>query len=344
MERSLKSISLPPSFDVSAQLGYSAKSLSALYAGITGSLVDNSWATLSNDSFEKWSSQATLNLLTQRTPGFELDDKIATLRKQVAEAARQLEAEKTESAKRRDLVHDLRQKLEELQKKHELAVVLQRIHPEATQLLLTSTVFREKLLGGHACKSFVLSVDIRRSTELMLKARMPQLYANFITELAVALRDIVIEYQGIFDKFTGDGILAFFPDFYSGEDAGLRAVACADKCHAVFKALYERSRHCFQVVPIAIGLGVGIDYGETHLVTVGDGLTVVGVPVVYACRIGGAPAGTTLLNQPAFEQLFPKYSAQCRFTESKFEAKHEGDLLVYSVRLVSELSEMSEPA
>lgn len=316
----------------------------SLLSGVSGSIGVQGLSIFGADGIPKLSEQAAKNLQALSKSSLELGDKIAALRKEVTETARKLEAEKEETARRQGLEAELQQQIGELKKKQELAVVLQRIHPEATSLLLESSAFKDKLLGGHACKSFVLSVDIRRSTELMLKARTPQLYANFITQLAIALRDSVIEYQGVFDKFTGDGILAFFPDFYSGEDAGLRAVACAEKCHEIFRQLYERSRHCFQVVPLEIGLGVGIDFGDTHLVTVGDGLTVVGVPVVYACRIGGAPAGTTLVNQPAFEQLFPAYSAQCRFSETAFEAKHEGALLVHAVQLATSSIALKEAA
>jgi hypothetical protein len=34
------------------------------------------------------------------------------------------------------------------------------------------------------------------------------------------------------------------------------------------------------------GLGIGIDFGATRLVQMAGGLSVVGAPVVYACRLG----------------------------------------------------------
>jgi class 3 adenylate cyclase len=51
------------------------------------------------------------------------------------------------------------------------------------------------------------------------------------------------------------------------------------------------------------GLGIGIDFGEVSVVDVNGELTVVGSPVVYACRLAAAPAGVTLLNEQAYQEL-----------------------------------------
>src|ERR1700730_4336105 len=98
----------------------------------------------------------------------------------------------------------------------------------------------------------------------MLKAREPKLFAQFITTLARQLRNEVLENYGIFDKFTGDGILAFFPEFYSGSDAGYFALRAAPTCHKVFASHYEKHRHCFISVLKELGLGIGLDYGQVQ--------------------------------------------------------------------------------
>jgi class 3 adenylate cyclase len=167
----------------------------------------------------------------------------------------------------------------------------------------------------------------------MLKARNPRLYAEFITILARQLREIILQNYGIFDKFTGDGVLAFFPDFYTGKDAGYFALKAANDCHEVFAEHYASNKHCFTSILKDIGLGIGIDYGEVQIVQIGGDFTVVGTPVVYACRMGGADAGHTYLNQPAFEKLFESYSAICDFDECEITIKHEGKTLAYGVEL-----------
>ena len=62
-----------------------------------------------------------------------------------------------------------------------------------------------------------------------------------------------------------------------------------------------------------------------------SGLSVVGPPVVYACRMSGAPAGKTLLNQPAYEVIAKQFSAYCFVQETELEIKQEGRTLAYEV-------------
>jgi hypothetical protein len=101
--------------------------------------------------------------------------------------------------------------------------LLERVHPDATSSFGGRMNFRRGF--GGSVPHFVLSVDIRRSTELMLKARTAEKFAEFITGLSIELTTIVLNSFGVFDKLTGDGILAFFPDFFSGPDAAYRVVA-----------------------------------------------------------------------------------------------------------------------
>jgi class 3 adenylate cyclase len=228
-----------------------------------------------------------------------------------------------------------------LQSKQAMASLTGRIDPAAVDAapdLLT------KFVADTACQALVMSVDLRRSTDLMLKAREPQLFAQFIRSLCDTLRDIILASQGVFDKFTGDGILAFFPDFYSGEDAAFRAVHAAAECHKAFLSHYQRHHSAFNSVLKDVGLGIGIDYGVIHLVRVGDEITVVGTPVVYACRMSGAPAGSTLLNQRAYEEVLRRFSSYCSIHETEIDLKHEGVHIGYSVHLNGRHYEPEPPA
>jgi len=167
----------------------------------------------------------------------------------------------------------------------------------------------------------------------MLKAREPKLFAEFIMTLAGRMRQIIIDNFGVFDKFTGDGILAFFPEFYSGRDAGFLCLDAATKCHTVFQATYKEHRRCFMSVLADTGLGIGIDYGHVQVVQIGGDFTVVGAPVVYACRMAGCTAGETFVNEPAFEKLFAELSAYCDFDETVLEIKREGKTLAHRAHL-----------
>jgi hypothetical protein len=101
----------------------------------------------------------------------------------------------------------------------------------------------------------------------------------------------------------------------------------------VFKEEYYRHRQYFTSVRSDAGLGIGIDCGDTALVTSMGALTVIGAPVVYACRYGAAPSGTTLLNQQAYSAVFEKYSEFCSFEETVLHIKNEGEFVAYKVQL-----------
>jgi len=274
----------------------------------------------------------------------ELNETITQLRREVEDKASELQHAKTNEEQKAKAIEQLQLKYKQLSDKEKLSFLLTRVNEEAQKLLLESDEFRKQFMDIRECNAFVMSVDIRRSTELMSKARSPQLFASFMTILCKDLEGIIKENYGVFDKFTGDGVLAFFPDFFSGEDAGFQAVSAADRCHSLFEEKYKEFRSSFISVLTGVGLGIGIDYGPAHLVQMAGGLTVVGAPVVYACRMGGAPAGTTLLNQPGYEKISEKFSAYCFFNETEIDIKNEGPTLAYEVRLNGKEFKPSRPA
>ena len=152
-----------------------------------------------------------------------------------------------------------------LLKQRDLRHLLDRVCEPAQTVLLGQGPLLDRFESTSLEDAFVMSIDIRRSTELMLKAREPQLFADFITELCIQLGGIIVDNLGVFDKFTGDGILAFFPMFFSGEDAGYLAVKAAEECHAAFTHHYAANRKCFTTILKDTGLGIGIDYGKVRL-------------------------------------------------------------------------------
>ncbi len=188
-----------------------------------------------------------------------------------------------------------------------------------------------------------MSIDIRRSAELMLKARTAELFGQFMAGLCDALRRVICDRFGIVDKFTGDGLLASFPEFFSGPDAGYRFISAAHEAHLVFAKIYKQHRRSFSTVLADIVLGIGVDYGIFRLLRFAGYLTVVGTPVVYATRLSSAPAGKTLLNQPAYEKIVSRYRAFCSLSEIELDIKHEGRVLAYEVRLGKRAFSPAEP-
>jgi class 3 adenylate cyclase len=262
-----------------------------------------------------------------------LDAEIIALRDTLEEQIKSLSEEKKTAQEKEQRISALEGTLEEYQAKQRLGVLLYNVRPEAGKRLLESDEFQRQFFETSDCHAFVMSVDIRRSTELMLKARSPDDFSKFILTLCTDLHQIILDSCGVFDKFTGDGVLCFFPDFYSGNDAAYRTLSAADRCHDAFRRHYHAFRKSFSSVLTDVGLGIGIDFGTVRLVKMAGGLTVVGVPVVYACRLSGAAPGQTLLNQPAYEQIAEKIGSLCFTAETTLDIKYEGRLLAYEARL-----------
>lgn len=273
-----------------------------------------------------------------------LQNEIHRLEDSLKTSVSELQKEKVTSAGHKEREAKLKLTLSDLTKKQQLAFLLDRVSPEAADVLLDSEQLRNEFLSSEARPLFAMSVDIRRSTDLMLKARTPQAFATFITNLCKELMDVVRKNHGVVDKFTGDGILCFFPEFFSGKDAGYYALAAADACHATFEKHYRTRRNSFTSVLKEVGLGIGVDYGECHLVQVAGTLTIVGSPVVYACRLGGAPAELTLLNQPAYEIISERHGGCVLLKETSIDIKREGVLVAYAANLSRSNFTPSPPA
>jgi class 3 adenylate cyclase len=213
-------------------------------------------------------------------------------------------------------------------------LTLDKISPRAHEALFSDRELRNRFLASTSdCAAFIMSIDIRRSTELMLKARTTELFAEFMAGLCEKLMGSICDKFGIVDKFTGDGLLVSFPEFFSGSDAGYRAISAADEAHRIFAKQYKQHRRSFSTILADVGLGIGIDYGDIRFMRIAGDLTVVGAPVVYATRMSSVPAGKTVLNQPAFEKISSQYRAFFSTSETKLDIKHEGRVLAYEVRL-----------
>ena len=274
----------------------------------------------------------------------ELRQENKGLREEVIDKQKALEKKEIETGELEESVKRLEKSNEKLSQQQRLQHLLYKVHPAAWKKLEREEAFRKLFYRDTPCPMFIMSIDIRKSTELMLNAKDPKSYQGFIITLCTQLKQIILENYGVFDKFTGDGILAFFPQFYSGEDAAYCAIKAAAECHAFFVNHYTKNRSCFTVILKDVGLGIGIDFGETQLVNVQDWLTVIGTPVVYACRLSGAEAGHTLLNQQAYDEASQKFGEFINVQEYTQPFKHQGSVIAYTVSLTEKTPKIKPPS
>jgi class 3 adenylate cyclase len=151
--------------------------------------------------------------------------------------------------------------------------------------------------GSTSVEAIVVVGDLRMSTLVLKEAIQPAVFARFIVGFTEAVRELANASGGWFDKFTGDGFVAFWlaPRSRSG-DLGRIPEFCRTVLSAA-DALLASLRRNSRNFPSGAGLSLGIDAGPCELVRVGELVTVVGSPIVGATRmVGGAAARQTILN------------------------------------------------
>ncbi len=164
---------------------------------------------------------------------------------------------------------------------------------------------------GARVPTFTLSLDLRKSTSLMDQVEQPGAFAIWLETLSELCREIVHDNGGIFDKFTGDGVIAHFAVAYdpnekippSNYDFAVSwpkvqtqaAAALTCGCELV-RAVQELLKLLQPLLRFDIGTAgpsVGIAFDDASWSLDRDGRPiVVGKGVVNACRITAAPAGS----------------------------------------------------
>ena len=179
------------------------------------------------------------------------------------------------------------------------------IGPHCPEHWEPSEEFKKLLRVGHSFQMVVLAADIRRSTLLMKESVDLTEFANTIGAFVSAARSLVRREHGWFDKFTGDGFLAYWlvdAEFFERDDSeplilrgqepdalclsGMRALhaSCAlieDFNRVAVPHLRANSRN----FPRSDGLSMGIDAGPCNIVDIAGALTIVGPAVVGAVRM-----------------------------------------------------------
>jgi adenylate cyclase len=107
-----------------------------------------------------------------------------------------------------------------------------------------------------------------------------------LNEYLSEMTDVIFKYDGITDKFIGDGILAYWGAFTPGKNHAELASLAALEMLERLKMLNERWRAEGRK---ELAIGIGINTGEVVFGNVGSGkkieFTVIGDPVNLAARL-----------------------------------------------------------
>jgi class 3 adenylate cyclase len=158
----------------------------------------------------------------------------------------------------------------------------------------------DAVIDGSPIQMFVMAADIRESTTLMKEAVRFEQFALVMDKFVTSVRRGITRSGGWFDKFTGDGFLAYWivQPGESPEEYEERFVQTAGDithtAHTLVDLFHRRVLEDFRAnsrnLSAGVGLSMGLDAGPGSLVKIADELTVVGTPVVGAVRMVTAAA------------------------------------------------------
>jgi class 3 adenylate cyclase len=142
---------------------------------------------------------------------------------------------------------------------------------------------------GGLLQMIVMAADIRASTLLMKEAVDLHRFAGTIRAFVNAVRDVTRDDRAWFDKFTGDGFLAYWVvDQRSLSEYFKEVLSVTSSVLNVFRKKAEPSlRKNSRNFPAGVGISVGLDAGPTCFAEIAGDLTIVGPAVVGAVRMVG---------------------------------------------------------
>lgn len=154
------------------------------------------------------------------------------------------------------------------------------------------------------CEASVLFCDLRGFTSYA-ERNPPAEVARVLNEFLDQMTQVVFKYDGVLDKYTGDGLLAVFGVPYPQEDHAQRAIHAALEMQARHTQILQRQRAEGKPAP---ALGVGIESGKVLAGNFGASnrvdYTVIGHAVNLAARLTAiAPAGQILLGDSIRQQV-----------------------------------------
>jgi adenylate cyclase len=159
-------------------------------------------------------------------------------------------------------------------------------------------------LGGDKRPVTILFSDIRGFTTIS-EHMGPDAIAGLLTDYFTEMVDVIFSHGGTLDKFIGDAIMALWGAPIPHADDHDRAVQAAIGMQKALVALNQKWKD--EGKP-EIGVGIGINYGETFAGNIGSHLrleyTVIGDAVNVASRLcSKAGKGEILISDPFYQML-----------------------------------------
>ncbi len=180
---------------------------------------------------------------------------------------------------------------------------LRRVQGVMPTLLVDKILHASKHIEGERRTVTVLFSDVVGFTTISEKLD-PETVYSIIDTCVAAFRDEIYLYEGILDKFMGDGVMALFGAPVMHEDDPTRAVRCALGMQTALKRVNDEmvSKH-----GITLQMRIGLNLGTVVVGDIGADLrmnyTAMGDTVNVASRLQSvAEPGSILVSRAVYEQ------------------------------------------
>lgn len=157
-------------------------------------------------------------------------------------------------------------------------------------------------------RSLVIVADIRRSQDLMTYGKDPGEYSERIVKFIEETRNILKRNCGIYDRFTGDGFIAYFSEYMckqQGKDFYEMMLNSCREILAFSEPFFAEWTSTLRKLPdTEIGLAIGVDDGIVSYRDINNQLFAIGDACVWATRMNSAGfQGDVILNNIPYQRI-----------------------------------------
>lgn len=164
--------------------------------------------------------------------------------------------------------------------------------------------------------TLVIVGDIRRSQDLLTYGMSPNFYREQIINFLTEVRKILRDNYAIYDRFTGDGFVAYLNEFVCKQNKKDYYAMMLDACSRIqtfANDFFDKWAKQIRKIPCeGIGLSIGVDSGRISFKEVNEELFAIGDACVWAtrmCNVG--KRGDIILNNIPYHRI-------CGFGNSDF--------------------------
>ena len=188
--------------------------------------------------------------------------------------------------------------IDQLRSSQQIKTVFGKMLSPAVAQELMNDPDRAARLGGERRNAVVMFTDIRGFTARS-ESQPPEQLVAWLNQYFTLMVENVHHFDGIVDKFMGDGMMIIFFESEQADSAANRALSCAQACIESIKRSFPELR-----------IGVGLHYGSLIAGKIGSSsrmeCTVIGDTVNVAARLESMTkelGATILCSSTVYQQL-----------------------------------------